>query len=203
MTDSQLWKEARNIHLERALKLLKYVKCLNDIWYLVDTKWTVTLPVLHQICVADKGSSQSLQELGDDCDFHFVNEALISAGWWRVKVGTGFFSNTTSFAPSWVLNCQHFVKASLLYIQGKINSCFPLSLWNALCILFLGFPGNSAGKESTCNAGDPGLIPGLGRSPGGGHSNPLQFSCLENPRGQRSLVSYGHGVAKSWTWLKD
>ena len=49
-------------------------------------------------------------------------------------------------------------------------------------------PGGSAGKESTCNVGDLGLIPGLGRSPGGGHSNPLQYSCLENPHGQRNLV---------------
>ena len=54
----------------------------------------------------------------------------------------------------------------------------------------MGFPGSSAGKESTCNARDPGLIPGLGRSPGGGHGNPLQYSCLENPHGQKSLVSY-------------
>ena len=53
-----------------------------------------------------------------------------------------------------------------------------------------GFPGGSAGKEFTCNAGDPGSIPGLGRSPGGGHGNPLQYSCLENPHGQRSLASY-------------
>ena len=44
-----------------------------------------------------------------------------------------------------------------------------------------GFPGRSAGKESTYIVGDQGLIPGLGRSPGGGHSNPLQNSCLENP----------------------
>ena len=51
----------------------------------------------------------------------------------------------------------------------------------------MGFPGGSVGKESTCNAGGLGLIPGLGRSPGGGHSNPLQYSCLENPHGQRSL----------------
>ena len=85
------------------------------------------------------------------------------------------------------------------------------------------FLGSSTGKESACNAGDPGLIsgwgkgidfpmqydwvslmaqtvknlpnvgdlgpiPGLGRSPGGGHGNPLQYSCLENPHGQRSLV---------------
>ena len=47
-----------------------------------------------------------------------------------------------------------------------------------------GFPGGSDGKESACNAGDLDLIPGLGRSPGEGHGNPLQYSCLENPHGQ-------------------
>ena len=51
-----------------------------------------------------------------------------------------------------------------------------------------GFPGGSDGKESACSTGDLGLIPGLGRSPGGGHGNPLQYSCLESPHGQRSLV---------------
>ena len=56
--------------------------------------------------------------------------------------------------------------------------------------LLWGFSGSSAGKESACNAGDPGSIPGLGRSPGGGNGNPLQYSCLENPHGQRSLVDY-------------
>ena len=52
----------------------------------------------------------------------------------------------------------------------------------------LGFPGGSGGKESAHNAGDLGLIPGLGRSPGRGHGNPLQYSCLENPQGPRSLA---------------
>jgi len=52
------------------------------------------------------------------------------------------------------------------------------------------FPGGSAGKESACNSGDLGLIPGLGRSPGGGHGNPLHYSCLENPHGQRCLAGY-------------
>ena len=56
---------------------------------------------------------------------------------------------------------------------------------------FLGFAGGSGGKESACNAGDVGLIPGLARSPGGGHDSPPQYSHLENPRGQRSLVGYG------------
>ena len=57
-------------------------------------------------------------------------------------------------------------------------------------MLYSGFPGGSEGKESACNAGDVGSIPGLGRSPGGGHGNPLQYSCLENPDGQRSLAGY-------------
>ena len=65
--------------------------------------------------------------------------------------------------------------------------------------VFLGFPGGSNGKESTCNAGDLGLIPGLGRSPGGGHGSALQYSCLKNPHGQRSLGATVHGVTKSQT----
>ena len=50
--------------------------------------------------------------------------------------------------------------------------------------------GGSNGKEYACHAGDLCLIPGLGRSPGGGHDNPLLYSCLENPPGQRSLAGY-------------
>ena len=52
------------------------------------------------------------------------------------------------------------------------------------------FPDSSAVKESTCNAGDLDSIPGLGRSPGGVHGKSLQYSGLENPQGQRSLVDY-------------
>ena len=53
-----------------------------------------------------------------------------------------------------------------------------------------GFPGGSDSKESHHSEWDPGSIPGSGRSPGGGHGNPLQYSCLENPHGQRSLAGY-------------
>ena len=52
------------------------------------------------------------------------------------------------------------------------------------------FPGGSEGKVSAYNVGDLGSIPGLGRFSGGGHGNPLQYSCLENPHGQRSLAGY-------------
>jgi len=54
----------------------------------------------------------------------------------------------------------------------------------------MGFAGGSDSKESACDAGDLGLIPELGGSPQGGHGNPLQYSCLENPQGQRSLADY-------------
>ena len=56
--------------------------------------------------------------------------------------------------------------------------------------VFLGFPGGSDDKESPCSEGDLGLIPGLQSSLGGGHGNPLQYSSLENPHGQRSLAGY-------------
>ena len=91
----------------------------------------------------------------------------------------------------------------------------------SFCSIAFGFPGGSDGKESTCNAGDLGSIPGLGRSPGGGHGNPLQYSCLENPMDReawgRGLCSYSprgrrvrydwatkHSTASlgySWQWL--
>ena len=59
------------------------------------------------------------------------------------------------------------------------------SLEKGEAIHFLGFPGGSDGKKSACNTGNLGLICGLGRSPGEGHGNPLQYSCLENPHGWR------------------
>ena len=71
----------------------------------------------------------------------------------------------------------------------------------------LGFPGGSDGRESACNVGDLDSIPGLGRSPGEGHGNSLQYSCLENSHGQKSLVGcspWGHkksGTTERLTYL--
>ena len=56
--------------------------------------------------------------------------------------------------------------------------------------MYISFPGVLDSKESACNEEDLGLIPGLGRSPGGGHGNQLHYSCLENSHGQRSLEGY-------------
>ena len=62
----------------------------------------------------------------------------------------------------------------------------------------MGFPGDSDRKESACSVGDLGSIPALGRSPGEGHGNPLQHSCLENPHGQKSLTDYSPWDHKQW-----
>ena len=66
-----------------------------------------------------------------------------------------------------------------------------------------GFPGGSEGKTSACNAGDLGLIPGLGRSPGEGNGNPLPYSCLENPMDGGAWQAAVHGVTKSRTQVSD
>ena len=81
-------------------------------------------------------------------------------------------------------------KGSPLDIQGGI-------------MIFVAFLGGSDGKESACNVGDLGSIPVLGRSSGGGHGNPLQYSCLENPMDRGTWWGTVHGVPKSQTQLSD
>ena len=66
-----------------------------------------------------------------------------------------------------------------------------------------GFPGGSDGKESACSLGDAGSIPGLGRPPGGGHGNPLQYSCPENPMDRGAWQVTVHGVTESQTGLNN
>ena len=70
-------------------------------------------------------------------------------------------------------------------------------------VAFKGSPGGSDGEESACNAGDPGLVPGLGRSPGVGIGNLLQPYCLENFMDGGAWRATVRGVTKSWTRLSD
>ena len=92
------------------------------------------------------------------------------------------------------------------WVSGSQLSLIYLFIW-ATPHIYLGFPGDSDSKESVCNAGDLGLIPGLVRSPGGGHGNPCQYPCLENPHGQRCLAGYSpwglQRVRHSWTTKHD
>ena len=83
-----------------------------------------------------------------------------------------------------------------VFFKLKPELCVPIH-WD--------FPGGSVSKESAYNAGNAGdmsLIPGLGRSPGQGNGNPLQYSCLETPHGQQSLQAIVHRVTKIQTQPK-
>ena len=83
---------------------------------------------------------------------------------------------------------------------GKLGGpgSFPCLCSHSVLFIFVGFLDSSVGKESACNAGDPGSISGSGRSPGEGKGYPLQYSGLEN-----SMDCIVHGVTKSWTGLSD
>ena len=82
---------------------------------------------------------------------------------------------------------------------------FPIIIFFIImqCLLFIEHLVCANGKESACNAGDPGSIPGSGRPPGEENSNPLEYSCLENPMDRRAWRAKVHRAAKSWTQLSD
>ena len=92
-------------------------------------------------------------------------------------------------------------EAWIAAVHGVAKSQTWLSDWNELNWLNWHLAGVSDSKESACNAGDLGLTPGLGRSPGEGNGYPHQYSCLENSMDRGVLWSTVHGVAKRWTWL--
>ena len=101
---------------------------------------------------------------------------------------------------------QHLLK--LRSIESVIpsiylNLCCPLLLLPSVFPSIMDFPGSSDGKASAYNLEDPGSIPGLGRSSGEGNANPPQYSCLENPMDGGVWQATVHGVAKSWTRLRD
>ena len=89
----------------------------------------------------------------------------------------------------------------LMSSHKKINVASQINLVKIDFIM--GFPGGSDGKESACNAGDLGLIPGSGRTPGKGNGYPLQYSCPEKPMDRGAWRATAHAVTKSWTRLRD
>ena len=114
-------------------------------------------------------------------------------------------------ASNFKLNCRnpYLLKhhSSHFSLYHPSPHCLPFPFQNYLSTslnthihtltLSISFEETSTFSESACSAGDPVSIPGLGRSPGGGHSNPLQYSCLENPRDRGAWQSTVHGIAES------
>ena len=95
--------------------------------------------------------------------------------------------------------CSVFRLAQLIKYFKKMRVCVCVRVCVCLC---RDFPGSSVGKESACNTEDIGSVPGLGRSHGEGHSNPLQYSCLENCMNRGAWQAIANGVAESRTQLK-
>ena len=92
--------------------------------------------------------------------------------------------------PPWLKSFWFLFSDSYIAVRLKPEGCLEKRRTSANFIRAKSGSCSSAGKESACNVRDLGSIPGLGRNPGGGHGNPLQYSCLENPHGPRSLVGY-------------
>ena len=86
--------------------------------------------------------------------------------------------------------------------RAEVSSCNSMA-WTLRSVFTCPFTGGSDGRVSACSAGDPGSIPGSGRCSGEGNGNPLQCSCLENPRDGGAWWATVHGVAKSWAQLSD
>ena len=110
------------------------------------------------------------------------------------------FINLLLFELSLVLFLKEKCKILHILLLDFTNLSHALKCEDNLRIILSLTPlsGGSDGKESACNAGDSGLIPGLGRSPGEGKGNPLQYSCLENSMDRGAWRVTVHGVSKSW-----
>ena len=121
-------------------------------------------------------------------------------GWQNVLSSPGQVGNVIPVRQSLCRICVAEGRSLFISWDGLNKNC-PLVL--VFLAGYSGFPGGSDSRESSCNVGDLGLIPGVGRSPGGGHGNLLQCSGLENPHLRRHLQATVHGVAKSLTWLSD
>ena len=136
--------------------------------------------------------------------FLFFGPHHKSRGIWSLKQGWNTFPDETlsHFPTSVVAQIKHWTA------KETPDQIF-LFVSNQLFLILLphsdkrGFPGGSDGKESVYNAGDPGSTPGLGRSPGEGNGSSRQYSCLENPMDRGAWQGTVHGIAKSWTWLRD
>ena len=150
--------------------------------------------ITHQIkstgakCPQGDQNEQSLRQIWD--------QGLAVGGQWHFSVGglLGDFDHLC-FIPlhvfttlwlwcSWPIRNlwnQHFTE--FIYLNFSLLTFSPV-----------GFPRDSDGKESACNAGGLGSIPELWRSPGGGHGNPLQYSCLKNPHGQKGLTGSSESI---------
>ena len=113
-------------------------------------------------------------------------------------------------SPPRISQGSHLSRLPRLLQSGTVPpTVFVLAELDVFEAWFCSNPGGPDGEGSVCNAGDPGSLPGSGRSPGEGHGNPLWYSCLENPMDKRAWRATWteqtpvHGVEKSWTRVSN
>ena len=107
---------------------------------------------------------------------------------------------------SCAIEVHQLICLSKAWHQMQLVACYSMIgfWWVCKQLIYYGdFPGGSDGKESACNEGDLGLIPGLGKSPGEGIGFPVQYSCLENAMDRGAWWATVLGASKSRTWLRD
>ena len=133
-----------------------------------------------------------------------ISRSLCLGGQWVQQKVANLFHLLLLLKYFKVLITWHFSLKYGLHISKKsgLLPILPKDLTTVIPQLYLrGFPGGSVVKNLPAKAGDVGLIPGSGRSPGGGIGNPLQSSCLENPTDRGAWQATFHRVPKSQTWL--
>ena len=135
----------------------------------------------------------------------FSSESAIHIMWpkyWSFSFSISPFneySGLISFRIDWfdLLTVQGSLKSLLQHQSSKPSVLWHSAFFMVTCshpFLTKGFTGSSVGKESACSAGHPASVPRSGRSPGGGHGNPLQYSCLENPKDREAGRATVHGL---------
>ena len=116
----------------------------------------------------------------------------------------GWHHQLNGYESAWTPGVGEDREAWRAAIHGVAKSWTQLRDWTELnWMLFKGLPWRLSSKESACNAGRTGSIPGWVRSPGEGSGSPLQYSCLGNPMDRGAWWATVHGVVKSQTWLSD
>ena len=127
-----------------------------------------------------------------------MNKSIIY--FWRL---TGFF-HSSLLMRSWE-SCQCFQLQFLYWLKWNNDRVSHTELlWGLNLIIIIDTRASLVeNKESDCKVGDLSLIPGLGRFPGGGHGNPFQYSCLENPMDRGAWHATVHRLTKSWIWPSD
>ena len=131
----------------------------------------------------------------------FSSELILRIRWLK------YWSFSFSISPS--MNIQDWFPSGLtdwfdlLAVRGTLRCLLQHHSSKASILWHSAFPGGSESRESACNVGDLGLIPGSGRSPGEGNGSPFPYSCLENSMDRGAWWATVQGAAKSWTWLSD